>query len=231
MKILTILFVLVAAFLEAGCKSTPVVVTVKDRAAGFQLERVISAVRQRYGDDGVVTAKDWHDALSVFQKEPEQSRLKDVNDYVNNRIRLDTDLNIWGQNDYWATPIEALMKGAGDCEDYALAKYFSLKFSGVPVSKLRMVYVKAKIGGADSKVTKPHMVLTHYSTPDAEPLVLDSLINEIRPASRRTDLVPIFSFNSEGVWAAAGNKPQSGDPSHLSKWGDLVEKMKQEGFE
>ena len=231
MKIVTILFALAGTLLAAGCTTTPVVVPVKDRGTGFQLERVIPAVRQRYGEDGVATAKDWHDALSVFQNEAEQSKLKDVNDYVNNRIRLDTDQNIWGQNDYWATPIEALMKGAGDCEDYALAKYFSLKFSGVPVSKLRIFYVKAKIGGTGSNVTTAHVVLAHYATPDAEPLLLDSLINEIRPASRRTDLIPIFSFNSEGVWAAAGNKPQSGDPSHLSKWGDLLEKMKKEGFE
>jgi len=232
-KIATIFLILVAALLGAGCTSAPKVSTPERSAleAGFRLQRVVPAVRQRYGDDGVAQAKNWHDALSVFQKEAEQSKLKDVNDYVNNRIRLDTDLNIWGQNDYWATPIEAFLKGAGDCEDYALAKYFSLKFSGVPVSKLRMVYVKAKIGGADSKVTKPHMVVTHYATPDAEPLVLDSLINEIRPASRRTDLIPIFSFNSEGVWAADGNKSQPGDASHLSKWGDLLDKMKKEGFE
>lgn len=188
-------------------------------------------MRQRYGDDAAATAKDWHDAVSVFQKEPEQSKLMDVNDYVNRRIRLDTDMNIWGKDDYWATPIEALITGAGDCEDYAIAKYFSLKFSGVPVSKLRIFYVKAQIGGASSKVTKPHVVLAHYATPDAEPLLLDSLMSEIRPVSRRTDLIPIFSFNAEGVWAAASNQTQPGGAGRLTKWDDLVEKMKQEGFE
>ena len=123
------------------------------------------------------------------------------------------------------------MKGSGDCEDYAIAKYFSLKFSGVPVAKLRITYVKARIGGMDSNVIQAHMVLTYYSTPDAEPLVLDNLVSEIRPASRRTDLTPIFSFNSEGLWAAGGGAPQPGGGSRLSKWTDLVKKMNSEGFE
>ncbi|MBI3901322.1 MAG: transglutaminase-like cysteine peptidase [Nitrosomonadales bacterium] len=191
----------------------------------------MQAVQQRYGGNAAAIAKDWEGALSVFQGEAEQKKLKDVNEYINHKVHFETDLKVWGQEDYWATPIEALMRGAGDCEDYAIAKYFSLKFSGVPVSKLRITYVKARIGGADSNVTQAHMVLTYYATPDAEPLVLDNLIGEIRSASRRSDLVPIFSFNSEGVWAAGGSAPQSGGGSRLSKWTDLVEKMKSEGFE
>ncbi|MDM8349520.1 transglutaminase-like cysteine peptidase [Pseudomonas sp. sp1636] len=50
---------------------------------------------------------------------------------------------MWGERDYWATPIEALVKGAADCEDYSLAKYFSLRQLGVPTGKLRLTYVKA----------------------------------------------------------------------------------------
>lgn len=167
----------------------------------------------------------------MFQDGSEQQKLKDVNEYFNRRLRFEDDQKLWGQVDYWATPIEALSKGAGDCEDYAIAKYFSLKFIGVPVAKLRITYVKARIGGAASNITQAHMVLTYYPSPDAEPLVLDNLVSEIRPASRRTDLVPIFSFNSEGVWAAGGGEPQPGGGSRLSRWNDLLEKMKGEGFE
>lgn len=198
---------------------------------GFQLERVIQAVQQRYGSHAADAVRDWNDALNLFQRGTEQNKLKYVNEYFNRKLRFDADLKVWGQEDYWATPIEALIKESGDCEDYAIAKYFSLKFSGVPVSKLRITYVKALIGGTGSNITQAHMVLTYYSTPDAEPLVLDNLISEIRPASRRSDLVPIFSFNSEGVWAAGGSKLQPGGGSRLSKWNDLVEKMKGEGFE
>ena len=214
-----------------GCIGLYGIVLLAGAVDGFRLDRVIQAVQQRYGDNAAAVAKDWNDALNMFQNQSEQKKLKDVNEYFNRKLRFESDIKNWGQEDYWATPIEALMKGAGDCEDYAIAKYFSLKFSGVPVAKLRITYVKARIGGMDSNVTQAHMVLTYYSTPDAEPLVLDNLVGEIRPASRRTDLIPIFSFNSEGLWAAKGDAPQPGGGSRLSKWTDLVEKMKSEGFE
>lgn len=207
------------------------VVLLAGAVESFRLERVIQAVQQRYGSDAAAAAKDWNDALTVLQSGAEQQKLKNINEYFNRKLRFVPDSVTWGREDYWATPIEALMKGSGDCEDYSIAKYFSLKFSGVPVSKLRITYVKARIGGMDSNITQAHMVLTYYPTPDAEPLVLDNLVSEIRPASRRTDLVPIFSFNSEGVWAAGSSMPQPGGGSRLSRWTDLVEKMKGEGFE
>lgn len=214
-----------------ACISWYGIVLLAGAVEGFQLERVIQAVQLRYGSYAVSAAQDWNNALTVFQRDTELVKLKDINDYFNNKLRFDSDQNIWGQADYWATPIEALIKGSADCEDYAIAKYFSLKFSGVPVSKLRITYVKARIGGLDSDITQAHMVLTYYSTPDAEPLILDNLVSAIRPASRRADLVPIFSFNSEGIWAAGSSAAQPGGGSRLSRWTDLVEKMKSEGFE
>lgn len=207
------------------------VVLLAGAVESFRLERVIQAVQQRYGSDAAAAAQDWSDALTVLQSSAEQQKLRNINEYFNRKLRFEDDSKTWGREDYWATPIEALMKGSGDCEDYSIAKYFSLKFSGVPVSKLRLTYVKARIGGMDSNITQAHMVLTYYSTPDAEPLVLDNLVSEIRPASRRTDLAPIFSFNSEGVWVAGSSMPQPGGGSRLSRWTDLVEKMKGEGFE
>lgn len=200
-------------------------------ADGFRLDKVVAAVQQRYGAGAAMAVRDWNNALTVFQSGSEQQKLKDVNEYFNRKLRFEDDQKLWGQVDYWATPVEALLKGAGDCEDYAIAKYFSLKFIGVPVEKLRITYVKARIGGAASNIVQAHMVLTYYSSPDAEPLVLDNLVSEIRPASRRGDLQPIFSFNSEGVWAAGSTEPQAGGGSRLSRWNDLLEKMKGEGFE
>jgi predicted transglutaminase-like cysteine proteinase len=200
-------------------------------AESFRLERVIQAVQQRYGGNAAAVVRDWNNALTVFQGGSEQQKLRDVNDYFNRKVRFDSDQAVWGVIDYWATPIEMLMKGAGDCEDYAIGKYFSLKFLGVAPEKLRLTYVKARIGGPSSNLLQAHMVLTYYATPDAEPVVLDNLVSEIRPASRRNDLIPIFSFNSEGVWAAGSNEPQPGGGSRLSRWNDVLEKMKAEGFE
>jgi predicted transglutaminase-like cysteine proteinase len=197
----------------------------------FPLERVMQSAQQRYGGHAAAIVKDWSKVLELFRPEPEEQQLRDVNEYVNGKLRFEDDIKVWGRVDYWATPIEALIKGAGDCEDYAIAKYFSLKMLGVPVAKLRMTYVRAKLGGSASNVTQAHMVLTYYSSPNAEPLILDNLISEIRLAGRRPDLTPIFSFNSEGIFDSAGMKPQPGGGSRLSKWNDVVEKMKAEGFE
>lgn len=198
---------------------------------GFRLDRVIQAVQQCYGGNAAAVAQDWDDALTLFQGEMEQKKLRDVNEYLNHKLRSEKDLTVWGQEDYWSTPIEAQIKGCGDCDDYAIAKYFSLKFSGVPVSKLRLTYVKALIGEGKKKSLQAHMVLTYYPTPDAEPLVLDNMTNEICPASQRPDLVPIYSFNSEGFWVPGAGTPQPSGGSRLSKWTDLVEKMKIEGFD
>jgi predicted transglutaminase-like cysteine proteinase len=200
-------------------------------SASFRLEAVIHAVQGRYGGNAGAVARDWNNVLTLFQNDAEEKKLDAVNEYINRKLRFVDDQTNWGQNDYWATPIESLLKGAGDCEDFAIAKYFSLKFIGVPVTKLRITYVKARIGGPYSALTQAHMVLTYYATPDAEPLILDNLVSEIRPASRRGDLLPIFSFNSEGVWAAGASDPQPGGGSRLSRWNDLLEKMKSEGFE
>ncbi|WP_412480965.1 transglutaminase-like cysteine peptidase [Azonexus sp. IMCC34839] len=196
----------------------------------FPVDKVLQAAQQRYGASAAQAVRDWNNVLGLFRGGSEMQRLKDVNEFFNRRIKFVDDQKNWGENDYWATPIESLVRGAGDCEDYAIAKYFTLKFVGVPVTKLRITYVRAIIGGAGSNISQAHMVLTYYPTPDAEPLVLDNLVGEIRPASRRADLQPIFSFNSEGVYGAGG-VPQPGGGSRISKWNDLIEKMKAEGIE
>lgn len=159
----------------------------------------------------------------------EPARLKAVNDFFNRRVNFRDDSVAWGQLDYWATPLEMLAKGQGDCEDYANAKYFTLLASGVPGAKLRLVYVRALLGGPGGPV-QAHMVLAYYPEPDAEPLILDNLINEIRPAGRRPDLTPVFSFNAEGLWQGVG-AVRAGDPTvRLSRWRELLAKTREEGL-
>ena len=142
------------------------------------------------------------------------------------------DIEVWGQKEHWATPMESLSKGKGDCVAYVMAKYFVLRELNIPDKQLRLIYVKARIGGPDSTIEQAHMVLAYYATPDAEPLVLDSLITDIRPASRRTDLQPIFSFNSDGIYAgvAADSAAGSGGVGRLSRWADLLQRAHAEGF-
>ncbi|MGS7254215.1 cysteine protease LapG [Pseudomonas sp. SK] len=167
----------------------------------------------------------WQNLMATQKQGTELERLQAVNRFFNQQLRYVEDIDLWHEVDYWATPIQALIKGAGDCEDYAIAKYFSLRRMGIPSEKLRITYVKAL------RQNRAHMVLTYYSSPQAQPLVLDSLMDAIKPASQRTDLLPVYAFNGEGLWltGAAGNK-KVGDTKRLSRWQDLLKKMQAEGF-
>ena len=161
-----------------------------------------------------------------------EDKLRRINEFINRRIEFADDQIVWGQSDYWATPMETLGKGKGDCEDYTIAKYFSLLNAGISVKELRLVYVKARMGGTSSNITQAHMVLAWYTQPDAEPLILDNLITDIRPAGRRPDLQPVFSFNSEGIWqGTTGPTPAGGGAGRLSRWQDLLRRAKAEGFD
>ena len=156
----------------------------------------------------------------------EEAQLAAVNTFFNRRIVFAEDSDVWGQLDHWASPLEALAQGRGDCEDYAIGKYFSLLALGMPAARLRLVYVRAQIG-AESRA---HMVLAYYAQARAEPLILDNLISELRPASRRPDLQPVFSFNSEGLWEGVGAQ-SAGDPqARLSRWREVLAKARAEGF-
>ncbi|WP_419712829.1 cysteine protease LapG [Pseudomonas sp. NFX224] len=175
--------------------------------------------------EGQQRIDDWQHLLATQKQVNELDQLNRVNRFFNQRMRYVEDIDLWYQTDYWETPIEALWKGAGDCEDYAIAKYFSLRHLGVASDKLRITYVKAL------RLNRAHMVLTYYATPDAMPLVLDSLIDDIRPASQRTDLLPVYSFNAEGLWLAGAKGNQKvGDTKRLSRWQDVLTKMQAEGF-
>lgn len=137
-----------------------------------------------------------------------------------NQIRFLDDIKHWGREDYWATPAESVASNGGDCEDYSIAKYFLLKELGVPISRLRLTYVNAiRLGQA-------HMVLAYYPRPDAEPLVLDNLVPDVRPASQRPDLVPVYSFNDDEVWIEA--RGRSGSPRQIRNWNAVIERLEQE---
>ncbi|PMY40372.1 MULTISPECIES: cysteine protease LapG [Pseudomonas] len=166
----------------------------------------------------------WQQLLATQNQASEMEQLRVVNLFFNKNMRYVEDIDLWRQVDYWETPVEALWKGAGDCEDYAIAKYFSLRHLGVSSDKLRITYVKAL------RQNRAHMVLTYYSSPEAMPLVLDSLIDAIQPASQRTDLLPVYSFNAEGLWLPGKGNKKVGDTKRLSRWQDVLKKMQAEGF-
>lgn len=185
---------------------------------------------QKAGPQAATGVRDLLVVLAQTVSQDDETRLQTVNDFYNRRILFREDTRAWGQIDYWASPIETLARGQGDCEDYAIAKYFSLMAAGVPVARLRLIYVRATLGGPGGAV-QAHMVLAYYAQPGGEPLILDNLVGEVRPASRRPDLTPVFSFNSEGLWQGAAGAA-AGDPTvRLSRWREVLAKARAEGFQ
>lgn len=176
---------------------------------------------------------EWQNIIKTSEDLAVTAKLQRINQFFNQKIQFTDDQENWGQSDYWATILETLSKEKGDCEDYVIAKYFSLLRLNINDSQLRLVYVKARIGGMNSSIQQAHMVLAFYPSADSEPFILDNLISEIRPASKRPDLTPIFSFNSQGIFASTNAKANvtQGGTSRLSRWQDLLNRSRKEGFE
>lgn len=185
-------------------------------------------VKTRFGDDKALDVKALEEKLSQLNNLSVSAQLDGVNRFFDEHIQYATDDIVFKQKDYWATPAELFGHSRGDCEDYAIAKYIALLHLGIDSTKLRLIYVKAKIGR--SRITQAHMVLGYYETPSSDPLVLDSLVSEILPGSQRTDLMPVFSFNDAGIWSPSKTKQVSTSTSRLSRWRNVIERMKSEGI-
>ena len=187
-------------------------------------EHMLDQIQQKYNRFARERVENWQNLINKSQDLPIKQKLRVVNDFFNANVLFIDDKDLWGKDDYWATPLETLSIGAGDCEDFAIAKYFTLKKLGVDESKLRITYVKAV------NLNQAHMVLTYYPTKRSIPLVLDNLIAEIKPADQRPDLIPVYSFNGTGLWLAKsrGEGQRVGNASRLSLWQDLEKRMQQQ---
>ncbi len=193
---------------------------------GLISPELLAKARATYGDKVQLILQDWAELLSVSEPSKDMQKLKSINQYFNQRITFKSDLEHWKKEDYWATPIETLGTEGGDCEDYVIAKYFSLIQAGIKQEKLRITYVKAL------KLNQAHMVLAYYAKPRSEPLILDNLIDAIKPASQRPDLAPVYSFNGLGMWLERmrGNSIKVGNPNRLNMWVDLLLRMEEQGL-
>ncbi len=192
-------------------------------------QKMKRVMEQRFGNDGVALLERWQRLIADSNQQSPQQQIESVNQFFNQNLTYLEDIALWKKSDYWATPLETLGRRAGDCEDYTIAKYLTLLRMGIPSEHLRLIYVRAQVGGLHSKVFQAHMVLGYYPQPDAVPLIMDSLVDTLEPANLRPDLHPVFSFNSEGLWV--GTRRTDADPTaRLSRWRDLLARVDAEGF-
>ena len=180
--------------------------------------KLIEVVERKFGSAAVKRIQQWEKIANLETPLEADQKLHLVNSFFN-QAEFVNDIDHWGKEDYWATPIELLATNAGDCEDYSIAKYFTLRELGIPDDQMKITYVKAV------KLNQAHMVLAYYPEPGAEPLILDNLVEDIKPASKRPDLVPVYSFNGEGLWLSKLRGQEGkrlGKSTKLDSWKDLL---------
>lgn len=188
---------------------------------------LLALAKKMYGDGIEGQLSRWSGLVSNNGGSEDLEKLKHINAYFNQNIKFMSDAQHWHQEDYWATPLESLGTKGGDCEDFVIAKYFSLIQAGIAEEKLRITYVKAL------KLNQAHMVLAYYETPRATPLILDNLTPKILPATKRRDLSPVYSFNGLGMWLERmkGSSIRIGDPNRLNMWMDLLVRMDEQNLQ
>lgn len=196
--------------------------------AGEYVMVLLEKVRLRYSEEAYQHVLSLTALSEQLRSASEQSKLLQINAFVNEHVQFLDDAELWNTQDYWASPLETLGRGAGDCEDFSIAKYMLLKKLGVAQDKLRMTYVKATLPSGN---VRAHMVLAYYATASSEPLILDNLSTEVLPASRRTDLAPVFSFNEKGLFLANMPTVRAGSPTNISKWRDVLQRMHEDGLD
>ncbi len=182
---------------------------------------LLARVETTYGVTARLRVDNWSKLLARTDFVDEMNTVREVNRFFN-QMRFVDDIVHWGENDYWATPIEFLGSNGGDCEDFSIAKYFTLRHLGVPDERLRMVYVKAL------RLNQAHMVVAYLPDADAEPLILDNLNPEVLRAGLRRDLQPVYSFNGESLWLAKERglgKTPAGKADKLSLWTQLQRRL------
>lgn len=189
--------------------------------------RMLDSAERKHGTKARERLEAWQKLIATARGQSEAEKLRLANNFFN-QVPFVSDAEHWNVNDYWATPTEMLVTNGGDCEDFAIGKYFTLLALGVPMEKLKITYVKARNW---NPVNQAHMVLTYYPTPAAVPLVLDNLIPEIKPASQRPDLTPVYAFNGAGLWLAkerGEGKSVAGGSSNIGFWRELNARMGKE---
>ncbi len=180
-----------------------------------------AAVEQELGAAAASRLDAWRELVVANMDATESEKLARVNAFFNTSTGQAADSAQWNAQDYWASPLQFVARGAGDSEDGAIAKFFTLTALGVPEEKLRMAYTRATFQGN----TFAHMVLIYRSAAVQPPLVLDNIQTPVLPLTERPELRVVYEFNSTGLYVprADGEKRVS-DVTRLGNWTSMLER-------
>ena len=184
---------------------------------------LLQNIKHSYGNRAEYRVKAWQRLINDNQHRSDFEKLTLVNDFFNKHIEFVDDIKHWNKEDYWATPLETLITEGGDCEDFSIAKYFTLRALGIAEDTVRMMYVKAL------DYNQAHMVVIYIPNKGDYPLVLDNINRDIVSANQRRDLKPVYSFNGQGLWIAKaqglGNKVKQ--RRGFAPWEKLIKRIEQ----
>lgn len=139
----------------------------------------------------------WAETVAELQTLARDEQVRRVNDLVNG-MGYWSDADVYGKADYWATPEEMFEKMGGDCEDFALFKYFLLRAAGVPAEDLRMTLV-----ASDDQAHMVSLVMV-----DGTPVVMDCVVLRATPPAELRQYQAVYSLSETGAWfLAAAGKP------------------------
>lgn len=193
------------------------------------LHAIKEIAAERFGPQAASNVVEWHRLLRRSAQLSDAEKIKQINAFFNLQVYYDDDLRIWQARDYWATPLETVALARGDCEDFTIAKYISLRLLNIPEEKLKLTFVRLATDDVENAPGQSHMVLAYYPDEQREPLILDNLNGRILPESERTDLKPLFSFNDSQLWVA-GQPSDINPQQRLSRWRDVLNRMHNEGL-
>lgn len=172
-------------------------------AGNFYSNSIIKRIDSKYGKFTTNRFLLLKEKIASVKNKSDIDKLTVINDFFN-KVKYTSDINAWNKKDYWATPYEFLAKDKGDSEDFVFAKYFTLvEELDIDESKLFFTYVKS----LEKKVS--YMVLAYYETSKSIPIILDSVNYKALPATKRVDIVPIYSFNARNAGLNGNNQIKS----------------------
>jgi predicted transglutaminase-like cysteine proteinase len=177
----------------------------------------------------------WAQLASYINTLPASHRAGHVNLMLNG-LRYAPDMQTTGEEDHWDTPLEFIGRGAGDCEDFAIAKYFMLLEAGLAPELVRLAFVfytgDAKVLGAPAGPKRTHVVVLQYQhIGDRDPLVLDA-VPQIVPLSERDDLHLVFEFGADGNHTTAVSESVVSGRAigrMMAKWSEVLTRMRGDG--
>jgi predicted transglutaminase-like cysteine proteinase len=177
--------------------------------------RKVAKEQQSYADCagsathcGSKAVRAWQAMIHQNRGSHQLDQLSVVNNFIN-QWRYRSDSYNYSKSDYWASPAEFFSR-SGDCEDYAIAKYVTLRQMGFDADQLRLVVVK------DLNRDLAHAVLAAYVEGDV--YILDNVTSRVRAQSLVTEYAPYYSVNEKARWAHAAA------PAKMASAADLFSK-------